>query len=1457
MGWAGPEEGPVKLARPVVEGHTSGPKSTCNGSFLHNAVGECPEATVLMDGVKVHCLLDTGAQVSTLSETFFKKHFLEKGLQDVKSFIHIYAANGQDIPFVGYVEVTLEVLGCSLENVGILVVKDVEGVMAHRKKSVPGVIGSNVFGQLRQSKTHGSFEPELQKILALCQETRLTKASTEEGSKVRVAGGKPVLLPARSIRVVECTVKASLASRFTAVVEPDVSGPILPDGVRLGPSFVVIDRSGRVPVQFANFQDTDVYLQPRTSVGILKLAEIEPQTELVFAEDNEVHVQDSCDYNGELQRQLVQQLMGRMDLGSNLTEEEAADLQEVIRKNETVFSKSEDDIGFCDEVKHRIVLEDDQPVRMAHRRIPPHQWSEVRDYLRKALDTGIIRESSSPYASPVVLVRKKTGKLRLCCDYRALNAKSRKDAYPLPRIEEALDALKGAKYFCSLDLAHGFNQVPMAEEDIEKTAFRVGTGGLYEYTRMPFGLTGAPATFMRLMDRIFGDQNFQTLLIYLDDILVFGETFEETLQRLDMVLTRLRSFNLKVRPEKCQLFKEKLRYLGHVVSKEGVRPDEDKISAVREWPKPKTETELRGFMGLASYYRRFVHQFSQIAAPLNRLLTGPRSSKCKAKKIIGIKGWDGSCDVAFDRLKDELTRAPVLGYPDFKHPFILEVDASHLGLGAVLSQEQENGRRVVIAYASRSLKKNEQNMNNYSSMKLELLALKWAVTEKYRDLLMGAECLVFTDNDPLTYIQKTAKLGATEMRWVGELAQFNLNIKHRSGKRNKNADSLSRKVHHSPNVHRLEEVSIGSNQRPKQTSTGICSEIRRSVQQMCTAVFLEETGKTSHRIEPPMTTALPSLSVDDLVRLQKADANIAQLKELLQAKAPPTGRRLRQLNAGTRKLIRSWMRFQEKDGILYRKCQDQGRQILQLLLPASLQSKVLKAVHDDLGHQGLKRTLALLRQRCYWPYMTRDVESYCSNCDRCMMAKLGPNVKTTMGSMTARKPLEILAIDYTQLEPGTNNIENVLILTDVYTKFTQAIPTKDQTAKTVAKVLVKEWFVKFGVPQRLHSDQGRNFESRLIQEICNIYGIDKTSTTPYHPQGNGQCERYNRTLHNLLRTLPDEKKRRWPEYISEVVYAYNCTPHATTGYAPHYLFFGREPRLPVDAVLGAGSQVDLQEEVPAAHHQRLKEAFRIATERTELEALKRRNKVNEGIADAEIPIGGRVFLKSHPQGRNKIQDIWDPRPYKVVERRKYNEYVVENLKGDPKSKRVHRSQMLDSRQLVEDIIPKGMSESPELPTGSKEVAQNEDEECWIWTAGQTEEQRHLEENLSRSPMADNCSEGATSELGGGHLDAITDATEYIQEESTEQLEPLDAVGRQERLEPEPQGTQTTKTEEDDCPGLRRSARSTAGQHSNPNRLPRPAMNEALRMDVDPDVIANISKTQLLLVQMLAKAQQEH
>lgn len=966
-------------------------------ALLRRAVGDCPEVNLNLGPAQcVRCLLDTGAQVSTVTEAFYRKHLGSELMIDVSRILSISGAQGLTIPYCGYVELTVQVLGRSFHNMGFLVVRDPPEAIGERKRQVPGVIGSNVLRDIRNALIDELGEDYLREfkgkrdatwvsVLALYEEI-FVDPTIKLGGLGRVAGIAPVLLQGRSLQTVQVSVRPARKGEIRTAIVQEIKGEHLQPGVKVISSLLHITDNGLINVPVMNLSSRDIYIQPRTPIGIVHDASEVDRQERPQPAWVEEHRQSSSPD--------VEQILQRMQLGDISLEQHRA-MEELIGKYLDVFSKDEDDIGLCKDVDHRIYTTNDVPVKVPHRRIPPHHWQEVREYLKQYLDKGVIRESSSPYAAPVVLVRKKDGKLRLCVDYRALNSKTHKDAYPLPRIEEALEALRGARFFCSLDLAHGFHQIPVAEVDIQKTAFRVGTGGLYEFVRMPFGLCNAPATFMRLMDKGFGDQNFQTILTYLDDILVFGRDFDETLQRLEMVLGRLRKMNLKIKVEKCHLFKKKLKYLGHMVEEGGISPDPDKIRSIQEWKTPKTETELRSFLGLAGYYRRFVPRFATIATPLHALVGGAQQQKkSKGKKgkvpsarrvVDGLsvaEAWDESCDKAFQELKDQLTSAPLLVHPDFTKPLILETDASFHGLGAVLSQKQD-GRLVVLGYASRGLRPHEKNMNNYSSMKLELLALYWAITEKFRDILLGAEFVVFTDNNPLSYLQTTAKMGATETRWQADLAQFNFEIKFRSGRLNANADALSRKMDHGVEQGRLEEVGASLQSHPSSLSTPVPSSLAVRVEEV-----LEITDTDTSK-EGTASSTLPTLPREELAALQRNDPVIGKVLPYKEEDIAPTPKQMAKEGKPVRKLLRQCERLLLVDGILHRRVTLRGQPTNQLLVPGALKSSILHALHDEVGHQASEKTTRLAVQRFYWPGMEAEIRTHCKSCQRCVLSKAG------------------------------------------------------------------------------------------------------------------------------------------------------------------------------------------------------------------------------------------------------------------------------------------------------------------------------------------------------------------------------------------------------------------------------------------------------------------------------------
>ncbi len=369
----------------------------------------------------------------------------------------------------------------------------------------------------------------------------------------------------------------------------------------------------------------------------------------------------------------------------NISEDQLAGVRQLLHKWEHIFSKSFTDLGNTDIVEHAIRLTSDEPFKDRYRRVPPAMYEEVRQHLKEMLEAGAIRKSESPYSSNVVLVRKKDGSLRFCIDFRKLNNLTIKDAYSLPRVDEALDTLTGARVFSKLDLRSGYWQVGMREEDKAKTAFSVGPLGFYECNRMAFGLTNACATFQRLMETCMGELNLRECLVFIDDILIFSHNFDDHIKRLEKVFQKLDKHGLKLKPSKCELFMSQVKYLGHVVSKHGIHTDPDKIAALTTWPVPNSVKSVRSFLGFAGYYRKFVKDYAKIAKPLNDLLIGhptnkaAKSSKRKPKPWV----WGKAQQQAFDAIIERLTSPPTLGFADFSKEFVVNTDASSEGVGGL------------------------------------------------------------------------------------------------------------------------------------------------------------------------------------------------------------------------------------------------------------------------------------------------------------------------------------------------------------------------------------------------------------------------------------------------------------------------------------------------------------------------------------------------------------------------------------------------------------------------------------------------------------------------------------------------------------------------------------------------------------------------------------------------------
>ena len=1222
--------------------------------------GTANECVAAVNGRACLALLDTGSQITSISESFYKKHLSDCVIHPVESLLRVVGAAGQDVPFLGYVDVEVEFpveeAGvCSCLQALVLVVPD----NAYNQR-VPLVIGTNVVRECKDRCEEQGGAGFLQRI-----HTSSAWKRAYQSMRVRerlVSGHQKVLTKGQAHKrvVVWCQTLASPESPSKAVIEPCED---LESHISVTPGLVTLSSGCKrclVPVEVTNMSDKSVTLPPKTVLASVHLA-----STVLDRFD-----QDKTPVDKELAHPEPKADISQIDCNEEeLTEPQRAEVRQLLERMSHVFASGDRDLGCANGVEHEIHLREELPFKEPYRRVPPGQLEEFRDAIHDLLETGVISKSKSPCASPVVLVKKKDKTLRVCVDFRKLNARTVKDSYPIPRISETLQALSGAEWFCSLDLQSGYLQVEIACKDKAKTAMTTPFG-LYEFNRMPFGLTNAPATFQRLMECCLGDLNFRTCLIYLDDVIVFARSFPEMLQRLEEVLQRLGEYGLKLKMSKCKLFQRRLTYLGHVVSAAGVEPDPEKTKVLEDWRlnPPKNSQQLQTFLGFAGYYRSFVKNFAKIAEPLYHLVGGRSPKGRKTPPFL----WTERCQEAFECLISCLTSPPILGYPDFQLPFTVHVDASSTGLGAALYQTQE-GRPIVIAYGSRSLSPAERN---YSAYRREFLALKWAVAEKFRDYLYGSRFHVITDSNPLTYLVTSAKLSPTDHRWLSSLAVFDFEISYRCGRANGDADGLSR-IPISDEEGNRDVVSDEQYVRPfldrlkpLQGDGVACSH--ESFQAICQAYSVDTLDDESAELPAvEVVGARPEAVDNDLptdpispqpwhlnlvhnwAELQKNDPSLAKVLKYLKSGQPPAGSELKKENAEVAQLIREWDRLVIRDNVLLRQRLTDGHVTFQLILPAEFHNRALKGLHDDVGHPGRDRTLDLVRSRFYWPFMATHIEKYVAHCGRCIRRKAPDPPRAPMKSFIAKEPMELLAIDFLSLEKGKGGFENILVVTDSFTKFSWTFPTRDQKATTVAKLLWEKIFVNYGMPQRLHSDQGRDFEGKVIKSLCQFAGIHKSRTTPYHPQGNGQTERFNKTLLSMLGTLDQDNKSRWPEHLSPLVYAYNCTKHSTTGFSPFLLMFGREPHLPVDVALGVNSVSSGSGSYPAYIanlRDRLSVAYQKVIEESRKSAARNKQSCDSRAHQASIQVGDLVLVRNLSiRGKHKLADRWEEDPYRVVE----------------------------------------------------------------------------------------------------------------------------------------------------------------------------------------------------------------
>lgn len=959
-------------------------------------------------------------------------------------------------------------------------------------------------------------------------------------------------------------------------------------------------------------------------------------------------------------------------------------LQQLLQEFEDVFQPPEKwSPGGTTIARHRIDTGDSPPVVAPLHRHAPRIETLIEEEVSQMLAQNVIEPSQSEWRAPVVLVRKKDGTMRFCVDYRRLNAVTKRNQYPMPDAGALLAQLGEAQVFSTLDLASGYWQVELEPGDRDKTAFATRSG-LYRFNVMPFGLVGAPATFQRVMRQALASVGEERCCVYLDDVLVFSPNMEQHLGDLRRVLQALRAARLVAKRSKCNFGRSELKFLGHIVGARTVRTDPAKITAMLSIPSPCNIHQLRVFLGVTGYYRRFILNYSLLAEPLTALLRADTPFR-----------WGPRQQQAFEELRRRLTSAPVLAQPDWQKPFVLATDASNVAIGAVLSQpgtatreiETATGELTVtsdvekpVAFASRQLNSAEKN---YSATERECLAVVWGL-QHFRRFVLGSRVIVYSDHEALRWLLAVREPTSRLARWVWQLNEFDIEIRHRPGRAMAPADALSR-------------LAVGDS----------------------APVGAVDAGETAAR------------DAIDWRGATLSDGRWAPVARYLQGQAlPQEAAEAADVLAWTTKKLLSW---DNETGALVMHGLSRKLDALpttRLVVPTALVARVLQLHHDSAlgGHFGFDKTLAEVAARYYWPEMLKDVRSYVRSCEACARRKQSTaHAPGRLQSIVAEEPFELISVDVLgPLTPSATGNRYIVVVSDHFTKWTEATAMPAATARAVAHYLVNDIFCRFGAPSRLLSDQGSIFTGSLLAEVCKLFDVKKIRTTAYHPQTDGLTERFNKTLAAGLSILVQEQPTAWDTVLQPFMYAYRASVQKSTTWSPYFLLFGREPRFPSDVALQRAIETrerpwprDIQEWV-IRQQQLLRRARQDARDALNKAREQQKRYYDSQHANFSFDEGDLVMVynPSNVTGlSDKLQAHWRG-PYRVVEKPGQQVRVVINVGDGTILGPVHVQRLrpfvarprllVDSRLDVSDPGP-APAAAPEIENGNKANANGQEQ----------------------------------------------------------------------------------------------------------------------------------------------------
>ena len=1148
---------------------------------------------------------------------------------------------------------------------------------------------------------------------------------------------KPIAIPAQTEKVLQVRLPKQLIGH---------KGPLLiktlPLREGLGQSPVLVAASichadgPFIPIKVLNVRRETVFLAEMTALATIETDILVPaKQELV----DRTHTWESLT---EEQQTIINGCV--IDEGGVLSPDQVKRVRNLLAAHITVFAPNPKAPGTTHFLEVELELRPGaKPHKHAPSRLGPEGHKIAQEAVAEMEKNGIIRKSSSPWASRMLIVKKKSGEARICIDLRDVNSKLLIQDTPLPRCDDSISRLAAApdsdgnpspgthkRFFHTLDLASGFHALPIKEEHKERLAF-VTERGKYEFNYLPFGVNCGPSYMQRLIESAMEGLSWDHIACYIDDIVAWqsgrtiDEAFDKSMERLDLVLERLRWAGLTAKATKCHLFSQTVEYLGHIIGQTGISPDPKKIIGVSRICARDINTleKVRSFLGLTGYYRQFVKDY--------HLLSGPLCALTKKGVDVRIESQTPLVQEAIESLKTALTTAPVLAPPKSDRPFILHTDAAtgH-GLGAILIQRDDSeagetaaGPERPVAFYGRRCTDAEKK---YTVTENELLAVVESI-KHFRPYLWGRKFTVITDHSALRWLHtmKDSIAGGASSRltrWALRLQEYRFDVQHKPGKLHQDADAISRLVGCiTPQLHGPEEevktVTSGSFKRAVGTAMHhLCLALADENNIRDLANRIDANNTTSEDCPRPLLTYaldlrqnaaevalhgalhLPSRTVltmpvpvliaamitHDTLRKTQLNESVPRVETLrdeqlqdedctemltyLIARCTPSDPK----RAGW--ISRNAAGCTIENGVLQHTATINGTKVSRVWIPRTCREAFLTAYHDRLGHQSRDRTYQLMQRAVYWPGMSADVAGHLAECHECTFSKKGSRQHgATQPPEVGLYPFELLVADILSMRETEDGYTKVLIFADSMTRWVEAIPLKkDPTSAEVLDIFMNIIVCRHGVPRSIRSDCGSNLTSKLCQEIYRLCGVNLAQSTAYHHQSAGIVERWNHTLTEMTKAS-DKEGRSWAKHLPFLCFAYNATPHRITRESPACLLYGRELRLPANMDLDPVKETtaaDSLSEYAKKLYRRLRLAWDATLQHTYLaqagdaERIDARRHVN-----TTFEIDDRVLMKVSTSHLNKLEYQWTG-PYRVSE-----------LLG----KGVYRLRDLHNKQIVDRV----------------------------------------------------------------------------------------------------------------------------------------------------------------------------